>query len=82
MGNVKMSNIITDVILYIKGHLQESDRTIIEGALLSSHGIIDVTIRDTRPHFIFVKYMPKTCSSLSLVNEIRTVGFSAKIIGI
>jgi len=73
---------LTDVLIHLDKNTNKTEKENIVENLRKIEGVIAPRFNEEKEHLLLVSYNSDTTSSLALLNEIKSTGYTAQLVGL
>lgn len=71
----------SDIMIHINESLGEEARSALENAIRSVEGVVAPRFNAGKEHLLMVAFDPKKTSAAALLEQTRTAGYTAQLVG-
>ncbi len=73
---------LTDVLIHLNKNINKTEKENIVEKLLQIEGVIAPRFNEGKEHLLLVSYNSDTTNSLALLNEVKSTGYVAQLVGL
>ena len=73
---------LTEVLIHINEKTNKTEKENIVEKLRQIEGVIAPRFNEEKEHLLLVSYNSDTTSSLALLNEVKSTGYAAQLVGL
>lgn len=73
---------LTDVLIHLNKNTNKTEKENIVEKLRKIEGVIAPRFNEEKEHLLLVSYNSAETSSLALLNEVKSIGYAAQLVGL
>lgn len=73
---------LNDVLIHLDQNINDTEKDSVIEKLRSIEGVITPRFNKEKEHLLLVSYNSDTTNSLTLLNEVKNIGYMAQLVGL